>query len=326
MEKEESGSRTSLSTPTLQHSNTPILQSSDSNTPVLQSSPGWLEISISIHPVAHDALSAFLFDLGCEGLVTQELPHPALKGYLPLTQEPEKIKASMEAFLRRLASIFPEVEGPELSFEHVPQQDWNVTWRRFFQALAVTPRLTVVPPWEPIPAGTSGHVIRIDPGPAFGTGHHATTQMCLQALERLPKPEFWTMLDVGTGSGILGIYGAKLGCKRVLALDTDPEALRWAERNMALNKVSDTMHLSALTLHDIEEQFTIVVANLILHAILELLPLFCKVIEPDGHLILSGILGEQVHAVKDQLAHHAFENMEVKLEGEWACTVVQKKE
>jgi ribosomal protein L11 methyltransferase len=150
--------------------------------------------------------------------------------------------------------------------------------------------------------------------------------MCLQALERLPKPEFWTMLDVGTGSGILGIYGAKLGCKRVLALDTDPEALRWAERNMALNKVSDTMHLSALTLHDIEEQFTIVVANLILHAILELLPLFCKVIEPDGHLILSGILGEQVHGVKDQLAHHAFENMEVKLEGEWACTVVQKKE
>jgi ribosomal protein L11 methyltransferase len=315
MEKKESGSKTSLSIPTLHHSNTPILQSS----------PGWLEISISIHPVAHDALSAFLFDLGCEGLVTQELPHPALKGYLPLSGEPEKIKKPVETFLRRLASIFPEVEAPEVSLQPLPQQDWNVTWRRFFQALTVTPRLTVLPPWESIPAGTSGHVIRIDPGPAFGTGHHATTQMCLQALERLPKPEFWTTLDVGTGSGILAIYSAKLGSKRILALDTDPDALRWAERNVALNKVSDTIHLSALTLHDIEERFTIVVANLILHAILELLPLFHHVIEPEGYLILSGILGEQVDAVKDQLTLHAFENIEVKRQGEWACTVAQKK-
>jgi len=288
--------------------------------------PGWLEISVSIHPVAHDALSAFLFDLGCEGLVTQELPQPALKGYLPAPAEPEKIKAPIEAYLRRLASIFPEVEAPELSLQPVPQQDWDRIWRRFFKALPVTPRLTVLPPWQPIPAWASGHVIRIDPGPAFGTGQHATTQMCLQVMERLPKPDFWTLLDVGTGSGILAIYGAKLGCKRILALDTDPDALRWAERNMALNNVLDAVHLSSMALRDIEERFTIVVANLILHAILELLPLFCKVMEPEGHLVLSGILGEQVDAVKEQLAVHGFENTDVRLAGEWACTTAQKRE
>lgn len=301
---------------TLQHSNLPVLQSSGS---------GWLEISISIHPVAHDALSAFLFDLGCEGLVTQDLPQPALKGYLPIPSDPEKIREPIEAFVRRLASIFPEVGSPELSLQPVPQQDWNLIWRRFFRALPVTPRLTVLPPWEPVPTRASGHVIQIDPGPAFGTGQHATTQMCLQAMEALPKPAFWTLLDVGTGSGILAIYGAKLGCRRILALDTDPEALRWAERNIALNKVSDTVRLSSLGLRDIEERFTIVVANLILHAILELLPLFSRVIEPRGHLVLSGILGEQVEAVKDQLTLHAFENIGVKVKGEWACTTAQKR-
>jgi ribosomal protein L11 methyltransferase len=271
-------------------------------------------------------LSAFLFDLGCEGLVTQDLPHPALKGYVPIPSDPEKIKEPIQAFLRRLASIFPQVEAPELSLQSVPQEDWNLIWRRFFRALPVTPRLTVLPPWEPVSTRALGHVIRIDPGPAFGTGQHATTQMCLQAMERFPKPEFWTLLDVGTGSGILAIYGAKLGCRRILALDTDPEALRWAERNIALNKVSDTVHLSSLALRDIEERFTIVVANLILHAILELLPLFSKVVEARGHLILSGILGEQVDAVKDQLTLHTFESIDVGVKGEWACTTAQKRQ
>jgi ribosomal protein L11 methyltransferase len=150
--------------------------------------------------------------------------------------------------------------------------------------------------------------------------------MCLQTIECLPKPEFWSMLDLGTGSGILAIYGAKLGCKRVLALDTDPEALRWAEKNIALNNVSKTIQLSSRPLRDIEEPFTIVVANLILDAILELMPLFCKVIEPRGCLILSGILREQVDVVRDHLALHAFEKGDVRFQDEWACTGARKSE
>jgi ribosomal protein L11 methyltransferase len=134
------------------------------------------------------------------------------------------------------------------------------------------------------------------------------------------------MLDVGTGSGILAIYGAKLGCKRIVALDTDPEALRWAEKNMALNDVSKAIQLSPLPLRDMEEQFTVVLANLILDAILELMALFCQVIESRGWLVLSGILREQVHVVKDQLAFHAFENIDVKLQEEWACISARKRE
>jgi ribosomal protein L11 methyltransferase len=325
MEKKESSSRTSRFVPTPQDFNTLAPQSSD--VPVLQSfASGWIEISIRIHPDAHDALSAFLFDFGCIGLVCEDFPQPTVKGYLPLGMEPQEVKGPIKAFLRQLASIFPQAGAPELSLKPVPEEDWNRTWRRFFRALTVTPHLTVLPSWEPLPAKTSGHIIRIDPGPAFGTGHHATTQMCLQALERLPKPEPWTMLDVGTGSGILAIYGAKLGSRGILALETDPEALRWAEKNIALNEVSNSIHLSSLSLRDVEERFTIVVANLILDSILELMPLFCQVIEPGGHLVLSGILEEQVGVVKEQLGSYAFENIHDRLHDEWVCVSARKRE
>jgi ribosomal protein L11 methyltransferase len=285
---------------------------------------GWLEISIQIHPVAHEALSALLFDLGCEGLVSENLQGFTLKGYLPFQKDLEKVKGRIEVFLRELESIFPEMESPKLSFQQIQDQDWGTTWRQFFRALKLTPNLTILPAWEAVPSTVQGHIIRIDPGPAFGTGRHATTQMCLRAIGRLPKPKSWSMLDVGTGSGILAIYGAKLGSKRVLALDTDPEALSWAKRNIALNEGSNSIQLSSLSLRHIQERFTIVVANLVFDAILELTPLFSKLVEPGGCLILSGILGEQVDAVKGQLARHAFENMDVGLQDEWACIRARK--
>ena len=331
MEKKESGWKTSPFIPTLQYSNTPVLQSSNtptlqhSNTPVLQSSgSGWLEISIPIHPVAHEALSAFLFDFGCEGLVTEDFPQPTLKAYLLLQREPEKVKNRIEAFLRQLASIFPQVGAPELSLQPIPHQDWNHTWRRFFRALKVTPHLTVLPAWEPIAANAPGHVIRIDPGPAFGTGQHATTQMCLHAIERLPKPEFWTMLDVGTGSGILAIYGAKLGSKRILALDTDPEALAWARINLALNHVSDAIELSLKPVEEWRETFSLVTANLDFGTILRLMPHFRRLLDPGGSLILSGLLDEQVEAVTEALTSHGYGEAQKFSSGEWACVAVEK--
>jgi ribosomal protein L11 methyltransferase len=300
------------SIPTLQNASTPCFGS------------GWLEISVQIHPVAHEALSAFLFDLGCEGLVSENLQGFTLKGYLPFQKDLEKVKGRIQVFLRELESIFDEVEAPKLSFQEIQDQDWSCTWRQFFRALKVTPNLTILPAWEAVPSIGRGHIIRMDPGPAFGTGQHATTQMCLRAIGRFPKPKLWSMLDVGTGSGILAIYGAKLGSKRILALDTDPEALAWAKRNIALNELSNSIHLSSLPLRDIEEQFTIAVANLIFNEILELMPLFCKLVEPGGCLILSGILREQVDVVKGLLALHAFENMDVRLQDEWACLRARK--
>ncbi len=288
-------------------------------------SPGWLEIAIHIDPVAHEALSAFFFDLGCEGVVSQSFSDRIFKAYLPLNRDSEDVRSRIELFLSRLKNIFPEVVSPKVTFTVLPVTDWSHSWREHYRPLRITERLTVLPAWDSPPSSLQGILIRMDPGPAFGTGEHATTRMCLKAMEAFSSPPPRSLLDVGTGSGILAIYGAKLGSGRVVALDNDPEALRWAARNAALNDLTGSVRLCSTPLWDIEERFSLVVANLILDTIMELMPALSRVVEPKGRLILSGLLREQVYQVTEKLGVHAFHDIEVLYEEEWACVTARKK-
>ncbi len=178
--------------------------------PFPPSSSGWLEISIHLPPVAHDPLSAFLFDLGCSGIVSEDFQDHTLKAYLPFQEDLEDIRSRIEVFLQNLKEVFPEAHSPKWTLKKIEDRDWSRNWRRFFRSERVTLGVMIVPAWESLPPSFEGHVIRIDPGPAFGTGQHPTTRMCLEAMERLQISPSWTMLDVGTGSGILAIYGAIL--------------------------------------------------------------------------------------------------------------------
>lgn len=287
---------------------------------------GWLEIAVETHPVTHEALSAFFFDLGCHGVVSQSFHDHVFRAYLPVRMDSEHVRAKIAVFLKSIEKIFPEARSPKLSFDRIESRDWSRLWQKHYRPLRVSENLIVFPAWEPLPSNCKGILVRIDPGPAFGTGEHATTRMCLKAIEACADHPPWTMLDVGTGSGILAIYGAKLGANRVLALDKDPEALRWAERNIALNDVANSVHLSPLSLADIEEQFTIVAANLILDTILELMPLFCQTVEPGGRLILSGLLEEQTGQVRHALARAGFHEVKVLQEQEWVCGISRRME
>jgi ribosomal protein L11 methyltransferase len=286
--------------------------------------PGWLEISIDIHPVAHEALSAFLFDLGCEGIVSEDLRNRTLKAYWPRRTDQEELRMRIKAFLLDLGDIFPELGPFKLRFRHLKDQDWSRNWRRFFHPDRVTPNLLILPAWEPVPRDVEGRVVRIDPGLAFGTGQHPTTRMCLETMERLPLPRSWSMLDVGTGSGILAIYGARLGAHRIAAIDNDPEALRWAERNIALNDLSGSIALSSMPLEGWRDKFSLVAANLILGTIIELMPFFPPVLEARGWLILSGLLSEQVDRVVPLLAEQGLVKDRVLYQGEWACVIGRK--
>jgi len=286
----------------------------------------WLEIAVEIHPVAHEALSAFFFDLGCHGVVTQSFHDRVFRAYLPGSMDSEKLRAGIFHFLERISKIFPDAGSPKASFGLIESQDWNRLWQKHYRPLRVSEKLTVFPAWDPPPSAFKGIAIMIDPGPAFGTGGHTTTRMCLKAVEECKVRLPWKMLDVGTGSGILAVYGAKLGAERVLAIDNDPEALRWAGRNIALNKVSNSVQLSSLSLKDIGEQFTVVAANLILHTILELLPFFSRTVEPKGWLILSGLLREQSVEVNNALGRVGFRGTGVLEEQEWACITARRME
>jgi ribosomal protein L11 methyltransferase len=287
---------------------------------------GWIEVSIEVHPVAQEAVSAFLFDLGCRGVVLGDKGTPSVKAYWPMTERFEELRSRTEVFLRRLTEIFPEAAHASLHFSKIQEEDWSLTWRRHFQVERITARLTVVPVWETASPAPGSMIIRMDPGPAFGTGAHPTTRMCLESMENLHPPGTWTMLDVGTGSGILAIYAAKLGAGAILAIDTDPEALRWAQRNIELNQCSEFIGLSSKPVGELSGVFSLLVANLTRDALLELLPDFERLLEKDGAMILSGLLEEQSQEVMKPLRLLGFREIQVVNRAEWACISARKVE
>jgi len=285
----------------------------------------WLEISLQADPALQDPLSSFLFDLGCAGVVSEDFQDRTLRGYLPLQFDMEEIRARIDLYLHSLKEIFPDIPTPAIQFRNVENEDWSLNWRRFFRPARVTPGLLILPAWEPLPKTDAPHVIRMDPGPAFGTGQHSTTRMCLEAMERVPLTRPWTLLDAGTGSGILAIYGILLGAKRVLAVDTDPEAIRWAEQNMRLNEVFGFIELSARPVEELSEKFSMVCANLILGVILDLMPVFSRLVQADGRLILSGILKNQVGEVAASLSRNGLDAHETLNQEEWVSIIAAKR-
>jgi len=150
--------------------------------------------------------------------------------------------------------------------------------------------------------------------------------MCLRALEENTPEKPWTMLDVGTGSGILSVYGAMLGAEKITAIDIDPEAVRWAEKNIELNKLPVEIDLSTTPLESVCGTYDLVAANIILNTILELSPLFPGLLSPDGVLVLSGLLREQAEKVEEKLNELGLVIKRTTFMGEWACILAIKVE
>lgn len=292
------------------------------NRPVHQH-PGWREVHIRVHPVAHEAVNAFLFDLGCTGTVSEERDGDLMVAYFPSHASPQDLRSRILSFSAGLAEIFPGLPHPRVSIHELAHQDWGLEWRRFFHRVQVTDRLLIVPPWEEPPVRGKGLVIRIDPGPAFGTGLHPTTQMCLAAMEKAPFPSVWSFLDVGTGSGILSIYASMLGADRVLGVDIDEDALRWAEHNLALNGLSEAVDLQALPAGSLKGPFFMVAANLMFREILGLLDDLKRLTEAGGWLILSGVLEEQSAELKGRLEEVGMSLRETVTRGEWVCMIAR---
>jgi ribosomal protein L11 methyltransferase len=286
--------------------------------------PGWIEISINIDPLVHEALSAFLFDMGCEGVVSESFKDTTVRAYIQFREDIEETRNRIELFLHNLKEIFPEAKDWTLKLERLEQQDWDTGWRKFFKPDQVSETLLILPVWETEPSAPIKQIIRIDPGPAFGTGHHPTTRMCLMAMEEAALPHPWTMIDVGTGSGILSIYGSKLGAEEIVAIDNDPEAVRWAQRNLEINDLPVPIDLSITPIEDIQKQYTLVTANLILGTILELMDNLERVLAPGGILILSGILREQEEEVGKKALEKGLKTDHVLHMEEWSCMIVRK--
>jgi ribosomal protein L11 methyltransferase len=182
----------------------------------------WLQLSVRTDPSALDAVSNFLIERGSPGVVIKK---NEVQAYFVCPEDSAIIRRDVQRFLRGIRGMYPEKGEDQLRWRILKDRNWNTAWRRFFSPQKVGEGFLVAPPWAKLPPLGSRHLIAIEPGMAFGTGTHATTRGCLELIERvarsLDKKPF-TAIDVGTGSGILAIALAKLGARKVWALDNDP--------------------------------------------------------------------------------------------------------
>ena len=200
----------------------------------------------------------------------------------------------------------------------VKAENWAESWKRFFKVVKISPHLVVRPPWEDYTPKANERVLTLDPGMSFGTGKHATTQACMNLLDKLSleNPDR-DVLDIGCGSGILSIAASKLGFKSVKGIDNDPDAVRIAQENCEINSVKAEFATCDLAVS--EEKATVVVANVLAVVLKEFAVPVANAVRkvPGNALILSGILDEQYNDVK--AAYEALGAMEINtiIIGEW---------
>ena len=287
----------------------------------------WLKAHIETDPILEEAIVDYLVGVigaSVEQSVDTEGPALHLNAFMeeenPDTKSQKILQENIESHLKELAIIF-NVEKPAITWEQIEDQDWSNNWKVHFKPFAITKGLTISPTWEDYTAQDSEQVITMDPGMAFGTGHHATTSLTLDFIrEILTTDKKQTVLDVGTGTGILGMGAALFGATRVLGIDNDPEAVRVATENVTLNNLDSVMEVSVVALQQINEPFNLIVANIIHDALVTMTEDFHRILSTSGNLILSGILhGKQEENIIQVFSGCGFTFTEKKQQEEWAA-------
>ncbi len=242
-------------------------------------------------------VEALLWDAGATGLEIRDREAPPMPGVRgPAPGEAIVVawfddRAPAEAALADVRAWVPDVRG---AFEDAPETDWSTAWRARIRSTRVG-QLWVGPPWETPPEGTVA--LLIEPKMAFGTGDHPTTVLCLAAVDAFCAGHPGaSVLDVGTGTGVLALMARKLGAGRVVAVDNDPMSVTLARENGALNGI-DGVEVSGATLDAIDGRFDLVVANILANTLVELAP--ALVAHTGGRLVLAGVLIHQEDEVRE---------------------------
>lgn len=292
----------------------------------------WFEITAQTPPALEEEVSALMIDVAPGG-ITVEHPIDILgpeMGFRVRGGEPILVRAYLPSSelgavlvndLRIAMDAYPSVQ---LTAKPIYEQDWAVSWREFFGVVETGGRIVIIPTWIEHEVKPGQIPVRLDPGQAFGTGHHETTRLCLAAMDGLAKPGV-TMLDVGTGSGVLSIAAAKLGVERVVAIDIDPIAAEIARRNCDSNSVSEGIDISAGVLTpEHTGRYELVVSNISTPANTALAESFGTVVRPAGDLILSGILSVDAPKVVAAMEDFGFVQVSLAEERDWCCIHLRK--
>jgi ribosomal protein L11 methyltransferase len=311
----------------------------------------WLEISVTADNEAAEAVTE-LFNRYVHGsavteaivdqfehdLVTAPAPiQVTIKGYLPLDSTNSETRRRLEEGLWHLGQIHPIAEP---TIREIAEADWANAWKQQYHRLRVGHRIVIVPVWEKYSPTPGEITIHLEPGMAFGTGLHPSTRLCLEKLEHHLRAGS-SVLDVGTGSGVLAIAAAKLDARSVLALDADPVAVTVAEQNIEINKVSNLVTVrhgslpggDAVPRHFIPNgtlalldggQFDLVLANILAPVINSMAPALAARTAPGGHLIVSGLIDSQEKDMVQVLQDLHLEIIGRTQEKDWVALVARK--
>lgn len=305
----------------------------------------WTEISCEVPTAMVDLLADFLVELSGNGVSIENLsvdtfsldniedtPFKTVKAYVAADNALEEQLDAIGAFLLSHGPSFEGFVFKPPVVKAIDAEDWANNWKKYFKPVRIGTRLVIKPTWEEYLPQPNDLILTLDPGMAFGTGSHPTTKMCLEVLERIffregafngPAPG--SVLDVGTGSGVLAIAAAKLGATQISGIDIDADAVSVALENTALNGCLETVQLSTIPLQEVAGAFDLVLANILAEELVRLAaPLVAKV-APAGYLVLSGILTEKEALVLNGFAPFGLKTREIVREGEWSCITLGRE-
>lgn len=303
----------------------------------------WLEVQITTTLEAEEAVVNLFYDVGAKGVVIESGENllmiqddptinyidesilnmdpdvSVVRGYFSQELDCDECIHRLLTGIRNLPACGLDPGECELSITEVEEDDWANSWKKYYKPTRVGKSIIIKPTWEAYTPNADEIVVNMDPGMAFGTGTHETTQLCVKKLEDYLKPED-LVLDIGCGTGILSIIAGELGAKKVIGVDFDPVAVKVAKENIDINNMGKTIEIREGNLLEViaeDEMADIIVANILAEAIIELAAIIKPRLKEDGIFISSGIINDRLEAVLAALRKENFEVLDIEQMGEW---------
>ncbi|BGE82296.1 50S ribosomal protein L11 methyltransferase [Staphylococcus petrasii] len=307
----------------------------------------WTELSVVVNHEVEYLVTDILENYGSNGVVIEDsddlINQPAdkfgeiyelkkedypeygvrLKAYFNEIKYTQELKDKIYNDILALEDI--DKDSVLFSEKTIAEVDWANEWKNYFHPFRASERFTIVPSWEQYTKESNEELcIELDPGMAFGTGDHPTTSMCLKAIETYVSPSN-SVIDVGTGSGILSIASHLIGVKRIKALDIDEMAVNVAKENFKKNNCEDAIEaVPGNLLQDETEKFDIVIANILAHIIDEMIEDAYNTLNEEGYFITSGIIEEKHEDIVSHMKRVGFNIVSINHDNGWVCIVGQK--
>ena len=293
----------------------------------------YYELQIKINPDIEDIVSDICFEnLPCQGVVLAEEEYKdlemisttegTLRVFLTEKADVEHILKEQRELLKSRGLSDEELGSWEFSYVEKENEDWSKKWKEKWDVTHVSDRITVVPDWiDYTPQRSDEVIIKLEPGCAFGTGTHSTTQLCMKAIEKY-MPDNADIADIGMGSGILAICAKKSGAKYAYGCDNDETVIDVAKENAIKNNADCEFELN--TADKINKQFDFVLANILHNVLAEIMGDLKAIMKDGAYMVLSGILDEKKPVVIDAIQKHNLELIEEMHQNQWVGLVVRR--